>query len=157
MQNHPAFEDIVQEWDEPVLEYLQDIEKSNVDDTDGDAGFKLVFRFAANPYFTNTELKKEYKTEMANPYCDELEVKEIKCDTIEWQAGKDVTVEKVAKKVKGGGAKKNKQKKEKEEPRPSFFRDFFRNLKEGMALPEDAKEQARMMADEEDEDDDEDD
>merc|ERR1719277_1566958 len=147
MQNHPAFEDIIQEWDEPVLEYLQDIEKSYVDDTDGDAGFKLVFRFASNPYFTNTELKKEYKTEMANPYCGELEVKEIKCDTIEWLAGKDVTVEKVAKKVKGGGAKKNKQKaKEKEEPRDSFFRSIFRNLRRDMPMPSDVNlEEARAM------------
>jgi len=157
MQNHPAFEDIIQEWDEPVLEYLQDIEKSNVDDADSDKGFKLVFRFAANPYFTNTELKKEYKTEEANPYCGEMAVKEIKCDTIEWQSGKDVTVEKVAKKVKGGGAKKAKQKKEKEEARPSFFRDFFRNLSPDTELPEDAKDQARAMAEEEDDEEDDDD
>merc|ERR1719373_1354760 len=94
---------------------------------------------------------------MANPYACEVEVKAIKCDTIEWQAGKDVTVEKVAKKVKGGGAKKNKQKKEKEEARPSFFRDFFRTLNPETKLPEDAKEQARAMADEDDEDDDDDD
>merc|ERR1719291_924964 len=92
-----------------------------------------------------------------NPYIGELVVKDIKATEIQWKEGKDVTVEKVAKKVKGGGAKKAKQKKEKEEPRPSFFRDFFRNLKEGVPLPDDAKEQARMMADEDDEDEDDDD
>merc|ERR1712125_217309 len=56
---------------------------------------------------------------------------------IDWKPGKNVTVEKVSKKVKGGGAKKNKQKKEKEEPRPSIFRDFFRSMKPDMDIPDD--------------------
>jgi len=158
MQNHPAFEDILQEWDEPVLQFLQDIEKEQ-NEEDNSKGFKLKFTFAENPYFENTVLEKEYITEETNPYCGEIGVKEIKATTIEWKAGKNVTVEKVVKKVKGGGAKKQKQKgKEKEEPRPSFFREFFRNLKEDMELPEDAKEQARsMLEDEEQMDDEEDD
>jgi len=156
MSNHPAVEDILQEWDEPVLEYLEDIEKEAVDeDEDGVRGFKLKFHFVANPYFEHKVLEKEYKFSTGNPYCGELDVKSITCTEIEWHAGKDVTVEKVAgKKPKGGGAKKAKQKKEKEEPRPSFFRDFFRNLAPGSPLPEDAKQQAMMIADGEADDDD---
>jgi len=151
MGNHPAFEDIIQEWDEPVLEFVTDIEKVQ-NEEDNSLGFKLIFHFLENPYFENTRLEKEYITLETNPYCGEMEVKEIKCSIIEWKAGKNVTVEKTVKKVKGGGAKKQKQKgKEKEEPRPSFFRDFFRNLKQGDELPEDAKMQAQMMMDEEDE------
>merc|ERR1719468_1011764 len=124
-----------------------------MNEEDNSKGFQLIFRFLENPYFTNTELTKEYTTEEANPYCGEISVKEIKSSTIDLKTGKNVTVEKIAKKVKGGGAKKQKQKgKEKEEPRPSFFREFFRNLHPGMKLPEDAKEQARIMADEDDED-----
>lgn len=154
MQNHPAFEDAIQEWDEPVLEFLMDIEKLQ-NEEDNNKGFTLTFHFLENPYFENSELTKEYATEETNPYCGEIEVKEIKCSEIKWKPGKNVTVEKIAKKVKGGGAKKQKQKgKEKEEPRPSFFRDFFRNLQPDMKLPEDAKEMARSLADEEDEDDD---
>merc|ERR1719330_1707677 len=97
-------------------------------------------------------------TEETNPYCGEIEVKEVKASEIKWKPGKNVTVEIVTKKVKGGGAKKQKQKgKEKEEPRPSFFREFFRNLHPEMKLPEDAKEQAMSMAEdaEGDEDDEE--
>jgi len=156
MQNHPSFgeSELLQEYDEPVLEYLQDVTKVPTD-VNRNKGFKLTFYFAENPYFTNMTLEKEYTTEETNPYCGEISVKEIKCDTIDWKEGKDVTVEKVAKKVKGGGAKKAKQKKEKLEARPSFFRDFFRNLKPGCELPDDAKMQAQSMAesDEDDEDD----
>jgi len=157
MQNHPAFEDLVQDWDEPVLEFLQDITTAVLDESDGNKGFELVFKFAPNPYFENTELKKVYETERGSIYNGEIDAKEIKADVLKWNTGKDITVEKVAKKVKGGGAKKAKQKKEKEEARPSFFRDFFRNLKPGEPLPDDAKEQARMMAEDEEEEDDDDD
>lgn len=142
MQNHPAFEDNIHEWDEPVLEFLSDIEKADIDNTDHTKGFKLTFHFLENPYFENIKLTKEYITDESNPYCGEEEVKEIKCSTIDWKAGKNVTVERVAKKVKGGGAKKQKQKgKEKEEPRESFFRDFFRSMHAEMELPEDARQE----------------
>jgi len=161
MQNHPAFDDVIQEWDEPVLTYLQDIERILMDagddeeDSDKSKCFKLVFRFGENPYFENTELEKEYNLKMVNPYCGEVEVESIKCSTIEWKRGKDVTVERVAKKVKGGGAKKAKAKKAgKEEWRPSFFRDFFRNLTHDTELAEDAREMAMGLAGEGDEDED---
>merc|ERR1719330_1679766 len=94
-------------------------------------------------------------TEETNPYCGEIEVEEIKCSEIRWKPGKNVTVEIVTKKVKGGGAKKQKQKgKEKEEPRPSFFRDFFRSMSPEMKLPDDAKDQVRMQGMDDDDDDD---
>lgn len=151
--HHPACEDSIQEWDAPVFEFLADIERENIDEADGVTGFKLSFHFVENPYFSNEVLTKEYRMVTANPYSGEIEVKEIKCSEIKWKAGKDVTVAMVAKKVKGGGSKKNKQKaKETEEPRPSFFRDFFRTLTPGMELPEDAKAQAMGLCEDEDDD-----
>lgn len=157
MKNLPALEDHIEEWDEPVLEYCKDITKSWLDESDLAKGFRLHFHFVENPYFTNTELSKEYYVKEENPYTGEMSAKEIKATIIEWKPGKDVTVEKVTKKVKGGGAKKAKQKgKEKEEPRDSFFRGFFRNLKEGGHIPEDINlEEARELVDDDDEDDDE--
>lgn len=157
MMHHPAFEDMIQKWDEPVLEYLVDIEKSNLED-DPNKGFKLVFFFSENPYFTNTELWKEYYTEETNPYNGDLDTKKIVVNEIDWKAGKNVTVERVQKKVKGGGAKKQKQKnKEKEEARPSFFRNFHRHLEPDMKLSEDMFEEARTLyeGDEEENEDDE--
>jgi len=156
LKNHPAFEDTIQNWDEPVLDFLQDIEKYHLDDADSSKGFKLVFKFAPNPYFEHTELVKEYVTEIENPYYSEIDVKEIKCTEIVWKEGKDVTIAKVAKKVKGGGAKKAKQKKEKEEPRASIFRDFFRSLSQESKLTEEMRTRCRAMGMMEDDDSDED-
>jgi len=159
MQHHPAFEDQIQKWDEPVLEYLVDIEKSMLSEDDPNKGFKLLFTFSENPYFTNTELWKEYHTEEDNPYQGDLDTKKILVNEIEWKPGKNVTVERIQKKVKGGGAKKQKQKgKEKEEPRPSFFRNFHRQLELGMKLSEDMLDEARQFyGDDEDDDGDDDD
>eukprot|EP00930_Biecheleria_cincta_P043718 TRINITY_DN2_c0_g1_i2.p1 TRINITY_DN2_c0_g1~~TRINITY_DN2_c0_g1_i2.p1 ORF type:complete len:380 (+),score=129.65 TRINITY_DN2_c0_g1_i2:79-1140(+) len=155
LQNHPAFEDSVEEWDMPVLEYCSDITKSYLDDTDFGKGFKITMHFVENPYFTNTELWKEYHSDPPNPYNGDVDITEIKSCEIEWQPGKDVTVEKVSKKVKGGGAKKAKQKgKEKEEPRDSFFRAFFRSLKPGEPIPDDVNmENFEEMMDEDDDED----
>merc|ERR1712032_1438587 len=71
---------------------------------------------------------------------------------IDWKAGKDVTVEKKEKKVKGGGTKKAKQKgKVTEEPRDSFFRLFFRSVDpEGEEVPYLGEEAEGMMEDEDD-------
>mmetsp|Transcript_16076 Transcript_16076/g.35287 ORF Transcript_16076/g.35287 Transcript_16076/m.35287 type:complete len:350 (-) Transcript_16076:121-1170(-) len=151
LQNHPAFEEHIEEWDEPVLEHLQDITKELLDNTDRNKGFKLLFHFSENPYFTNTELWKEYHTVESSPYTGETEVTLVDCSTIDWKAGKDVTVEKVQKKVKGGGAKKAKQKKEKDEPRRSFFRVFFRRLEKGMEIPDDLSMEDELDDDNEDE------
>mmetsp|Transcript_2987 Transcript_2987/g.7640 ORF Transcript_2987/g.7640 Transcript_2987/m.7640 type:complete len:343 (+) Transcript_2987:62-1090(+) len=139
MKNHPHLQEIIESYDEPVLEYLKDITRTLLDDSNPNAGFKLHFHFAENPFFKNQELWKEFQLEDPDPYTQEVTVKEIKASTIDWEQGKNVTVEKTTKKVKGGGAKKAKQKgKEKEEARPSFFRSMFRDLKQGMTeIPED--------------------
>merc|ERR1712118_441427 len=72
-----------------------------------------------------------------NPYNNNEDCQKIKVDAVEWKAGKDVTVTKVAKKVKGGGAKKAKQKgKETSEPRDSFFRRFLCSYTADGELPE---------------------
>lgn len=153
-KNHPAMEDSIEEHDEPVLEFLRDITKDYLDKTDLNKGFRLNFHFVENPYFTNSVITKEYHTEEESPYTGDMAVKEVKASEIDWKPGKDVTVEKVSAKVKGGGAKKQKQKgKEKLEPRDSFFRHFFRSLSPGMPVPDDVNLDMDDMSEEaEDED-----
>eukprot|EP00928_Gymnodinium_smaydae_P072703 TRINITY_DN56004_c0_g1_i1.p1 TRINITY_DN56004_c0_g1~~TRINITY_DN56004_c0_g1_i1.p1 ORF type:complete len:335 (-),score=143.67 TRINITY_DN56004_c0_g1_i1:237-1241(-) len=148
LANHPALEDAIEEYDMPVLAFIKDIKKENLDASDSSKGFKLTFEFAENPFFENATLEKEYITEEDSPYTGDINVVEVKSTKVDWKPGKDVTVELVKKKVKGGGAKKAKQAKEKQEPRPSFFRGFFRNLKPDMDLPDDIN----LDLDEEDED-----
>jgi nucleosome assembly protein 1-like 1 len=121
------FGEVIQEYDEPVLEYLESIETSDIDPADEDKGFILTFKFNPNPFFKNTELRKIYTLRRANEFTDQLEITRIESDEIEWNDGKNVTVELVSKKKSGGGARKKKA--AKEEPRPSFFR-FYRTIDE---------------------------
>jgi len=134
MKHHEAFEDKIKEWDEPVLEHMTDVEVEKFDPET--KGFKVIFRFSENEYFSNTELCVEYHSSEANPYLDTMEVEKVVATKIDWKPGKDVTVKTVAKKAKGGGAKKTKQKKEVEKPQDSFFRDIASSLHKGMTLAE---------------------
>ena len=127
LANSEEFRDEIEEYDEPVLEYLESITGADLDPTDENKGFSLTFKFNPNnPYFTNTELTKIYTSGRTNEFTDQLEIIKIESDKIEWNQGKDVTVEMVTKKKSGGGAKK-KAPASKAEPRPSFFR-YFRDL-----------------------------
>jgi nucleosome assembly protein 1-like 1 len=125
LANSEEFADDIEEYDEPVLEYLDSIEASDLDPTDEDKGFVLVFKFRENPFFTNAELRKVYTTARANEFTDQLEIVKIESDKIEWKQGQDVTVEAVQKKRSGGGRKKKPG--VQIQPRPSFFR-YFRDL-----------------------------
>jgi len=141
IQNCGQLKDVIEEHDEPVLKYLKDVAKEDLDKEDQEKGYVLKFTFVANPYFEQTELKLEVHYGETNPYNQQYGVKKVVSTEIQWKEGKDVTVEKVAKKVKGGGAKKAKQKgKETIEPRNSFFRQIFRNMSEDdEELPDDIK------------------
>jgi len=153
LQNHPAFEEEIESHDEPVLQYLKDITFTNLDPTDRQKGCRFEFLFVANPYFENTVLSKEYHTSEKSPYTGDVDVLKTEASNINWKPGKDVTVEKVKKQTKG---KKGKQSKEKEEPRPSFFRSFFRSMKKGAPLPDDIDphEIAMQFGGDDDDDDD---
>merc|ERR1712130_897814 len=120
------------EHDKPVLEYLEDIIVEEKNATTA----KFKFLFAENPYFEHKELSLELFYE-ENLYNGEFEVQKIISDSITWKPDKDVTVEKTQKKVKGGGAKKAKQKaKATIEPRDSFFRRFLCSYENRKDVPE---------------------
>lgn len=136
--NHPAFEDDIESHDIPVLEYLRTIEAEDVDSEETDKGFRLIFHFAENPYFTNSTLTQEYHLDEPNRYNGDIAVKELKGCQIHWKAGQDVTMGRSA---KGGKKKKSGR----EVPQKSFFRDHFRALKAGDDLPEDVDTQQLCM------------
>jgi len=153
LRNNHNFEECIQEWDEPVLEYLSDITAIDIPEaslasnsTSSDKpspnvvlkGLRLEFHFVPNPYFEETLLWKESYYE-EDYWSGESHVKEMKAAKITWKLGKDITVHlkkpKNNKKKKDSGVSKNS--KGKEEPRRSFFRDFFRNLTVDDKLPYD--------------------
>jgi nucleosome assembly protein 1-like 1 len=149
LKQSSEFEDLIEEHDEPLLESLQNI-KYDWLDNHGKTGWKLHFHFAENEYIENKVITKVYKTHPENEFNSTLEYEKIYVeDPIRWKAGKNITVEMVPKKTKGGGKKKAKAKaKMEEKPRASFFRTFFRNLGDEFELPTDEEDE-----DEEDEDD----
>jgi len=148
LKNSEEFGDLIEEHDEDLLEALADITFEWLDDK-GKTGWRLHFHFVENDFISNKVITKEYKTEQASEWNSTLEYTQITLvEPINWKPNKNVTVELAPKKVKGGGKKKAKAKnKMVESPRPSFFRQFFRNLGEGAELPTDCEK--------DDEDDDE--
>jgi len=147
MQNADDFAEALEEWDDPVLEYLQNIKKTNVTEQFPQKGFKLEFVFSENPYLVNSTLWVQFHTnfevESYKPYL-EPECIEVKSSGIKWKDGKDVTVKfKTAPKAKKKSKSKGMDKSQ--EPRESFFRFLFRNLKLGDPAPEDLA--AIMMGD----------
>jgi len=149
LNNAPEFSELLFDCDEPVLKYLDDIQRSYPDPEQPRKGLRLEFTFKENPFFTNDKLWLEtyFDVEGYKPY-KEMECIEVKSSVIDWKAGKNITVEKKAKEDKGKKGKK-KPTKAKEEPCPSMFRILFNNLKAGDPLPEGLE---CVYNDEEDED-----
>ncbi|CAD7702623.1 unnamed protein product [Ostreobium quekettii] len=52
--------DHVTRRDEPILKYLVDLSSAPIEGEGDKAGFKIVFQFAPNPYFTPLTLEKKY-------------------------------------------------------------------------------------------------
>lgn len=121
MQNNRLLCDFIEEQDIPALEKLEDISYELLDDANG---FKLVFTFAANDFFSDTTLTKSFIIPNmlgGDEPGSEPAVQKLVGSEIHWKAGKCLTEskKKVTKKV--GGKKKTV---EKTEPVPSFFRFF---------------------------------
>eukprot|EP00164_Ancoracysta_twista_P012712 GFYU01020041.1.p1 GENE.GFYU01020041.1~~GFYU01020041.1.p1 ORF type:complete len:610 (-),score=252.27 GFYU01020041.1:128-1894(-) len=112
---HPAWADELSDNDRKVLVYLQDIQLKTTSN-----GFRLEFTFEGNPYFSNKTLSKEY-TYTAGAVD---KIAEITGCEVKWNAGKDVTIAQITKKVKAKGAKK-KEEQTKTKSVASFF-NFFK-------------------------------
>lgn len=138
LQNHLAFQEDVQEWDEEVLHHLKNITTDDLPDESGlnKKGFSVTFHFEENDFFTNETLTREFHTTEESPYLTEINCFKIaQAEEIQWKAGKDVTIE--FKKPKG---KKGKSAKPKKEARDSFFRKFFRTIDTEEGEPEDLED-----------------
>lgn len=151
LQSSVEFQFTIEEHDEPVLDYLCDIQSEWLEADNRDAGFRIRFVFDSNPYFLNTVLEKLFYTKRKNVYVDTLVCVRITSSKIQWHPGKDATVEVVAK-TKKGLRKQNAKPRTVEVPRTSLFRTFFRNLVPGEGVPEapcedsDADEDSDTMA-----------
>lgn len=92
---------MIQPHDEEVLKKLRDLRVVYEDEM----SYKLEFHFAANPYFTNEVLTKQYhlksKVDDEEPFAFEgPEIYRCEGCTIDWTPGKNLTVKTIKKKQK---------------------------------------------------------
>jgi len=136
-KNVDMIQEMIQEHDEPALHALTDVKVTFRDGSNqSPMGFILHFYFAANDYFTNSELTKEYEMKCIPPECDPFsfdgpEIYRCKGCTIDWKQGRKLTVKTVEKKQKHK-SKGNVRIVSKEVKNESFFNFFDPPL-----LPED--------------------
>ena len=88
MKNQVSLAEMINDRDEEALRPLCDIRMEYLDRP----GFKLIFEFAPNDFFTNKTLSKTYYYREENGYGGDFIYDHAEGDKIDWKAGKDVTV-----------------------------------------------------------------
>jgi len=101
-KNVDLLSEMVQDYDEPILRHLTDIQLKFHDQP---MGFTLEFSFTENEHFTNKTLTKYYEMKCTpdkeEPFSFEgPEIFKCKGCTVDWKKGKNVTVKTIKKKQK---------------------------------------------------------
>lgn len=99
MKNSSLAETIT-DRDEGALKYLTDIRMEYLDRP----GFRLIFEFAENEFFTNKTISKTYYYQEENGYGGDFIYDHAEGDKIDWQSGKDLTVRVESKKQRNKSA-----------------------------------------------------
>lgn len=88
MKNQVSLAEMINDRDEEALRPLSDIRMEYLDRP----GFRLIFEFAPNDFFTNKTLSKTYYYREENGFGGDFIYDHAEGDKIDWKAGKDVTV-----------------------------------------------------------------
>lgn len=88
MKNHLSLAETITDRDEAALKHLTDIRMTYLDRP----GFKLIFEFAENDFFTNKEITKTYYYQEESGYGGDFIYDHAEGDKINWKEGKDLTV-----------------------------------------------------------------
>ena len=116
----------VKEHDKPILKYMTNVTIEDLKDND----YKVIFTFAPNEYFKNSELTKIMMMDKE----DKEICKETKGTEIQWNEGKNVTVSIIKKK------QKNKKTKAVREVTKTVEQDSFFNFFKSRKAPEGPEE-----------------
>ncbi|KAK3325626.1 hypothetical protein B0H66DRAFT_599780 [Apodospora peruviana] len=119
MKNQIAIAEMITDRDEGALKYLTDIRMEYLDKP----GFKLIFEFAENPFFTNKTITKTYFYQNESGYGGDFIYDHAEGDKIDWKTGEDLTVRVEQKKQRNKTTKQTRIVK-KTVPTESFF-NFF--------------------------------
>ena len=88
MKNQVSLAEIITEADEAALKHLVDIRMEYLDRP----GFRLIFEFAENEFFTTKTTCKTYFYKEESGYGGDFIYDHAEGDKIDWKAGKDLTV-----------------------------------------------------------------
>ncbi|KXX81744.1 Nucleosome assembly protein 1 [Madurella mycetomatis] len=119
MKNQISFAEMITDRDEGALKSLIDIRMEYLDKP----GFRLIFEFAENDYFTNKTITKTYFYQNESGYGGDFIYDHAEGDKIDWKPGMDLTVRVEQKKQRNKTTKQTRIVK-KTVPTESFF-NFF--------------------------------
>ncbi|KAJ9142729.1 Nucleosome assembly protein [Pleurostoma richardsiae] len=119
MKNQISLAEIITDRDEGALKHLTDIRMEYLDQP----GFRLIFEFSENEYFTNKTITKTYYYQNESGYGGDFIYDHAEGDKINWKEGKDLTVRVEQKKQRNKNTKQTRIVK-KTVPTESFF-NFF--------------------------------
>ncbi|EXJ86482.1 nucleosome assembly protein 1-like 1 [Capronia epimyces CBS 606.96] len=119
MKNQISLAELITDRDEEALRSLTDIRMEYLERP----GFRLIFEFAPNDFFTNQTITKTYYYREENGYGGDFIYDHAEGDKIEWKPGKDLTVRVESKKQRNKNTKQTRIIK-KTVPTESFF-NFF--------------------------------
>lgn len=88
MKNHLSLAETITDRDEAALKNLTDIRMTYLDRP----GFKLIFEFAENDFFSNKEITKTYYYQEESGYGGDFIYDHAEGDKINWKDGKDLTM-----------------------------------------------------------------
>ena len=88
MKNQVSLAELITDRDEPALRLLTDIRMEYLEQP----GFRLIFEFAENDFFSNKIITKAYFYQEESGYGGEFIYDHAEGGKIDWKAGKDLTV-----------------------------------------------------------------
>jgi nucleosome assembly protein 1-like 1 len=88
MKNQISLAEMITDRDEAALKHLTDVRMEYLDRP----GFKLIFEFEDNEFFSNKTITKTYFYQEENGYGGDFIYDHAEGDSVDWKAGKDLTV-----------------------------------------------------------------
>ncbi|KAL1856089.1 histone chaperone [Paecilomyces lecythidis] len=119
MKNQISLAEMITDRDEEALKHLVDIRMEYLDRP----GFRLIFEFSENEFFTNKTITKTYYYQEESGYGGDFIYDHAEGDKIDWKADKDLTVRVESKKQRNKSTKQTRVVKI-TVPTESFF-NFF--------------------------------
>lgn len=119
MKNQVSLAEMITDRDEAALKHLTDVQMEYLDKP----GFRLIFEFAENEFFTNKTISKTYFYQTESGYGGDFIYDHAEGEKINWKPGKDLTVRIESKKQRNKNTKQTRVV-QKTMPTESFF-NFF--------------------------------